>query len=288
MEILYTYRSAKLFPRMDYRDTLSLDPGEADLVVTSPPYDDARTYGNNVSWTFSDYQALGDAIYLALKPGGHALVVLDSPVREWRKGFGTERGFTPWKVMLDWAERVGFRVPDRLAYGRQGVPGAYLGRFRNDWEPLLWFQKPGAKGYFDKWAIAEDSKYPQKKTQASNRRVDGTLSTRIRSGRAVEENKTHRSTFWSYGNIGKGHEPKEAEETDHPARFCERFSEDVVKCFCPPGGLVIDPFLGSGTSAVAAVRHGRNFIGGDLFNNDEGKSWAEVSYQRLAKTFGPE
>jgi hypothetical protein len=42
----------------------------------------------------------------ALKPGGHCLMVLDAPVREWRKGYGTERGFLPWQVMLDWAERV--------------------------------------------------------------------------------------------------------------------------------------------------------------------------------------
>ena len=48
---------------------------------------------------------------------------------------------------------VGFRVPDRLAFGRHGLPGAYPGRFRNDWEPLLWLQKPGADGYLDRWPL---------------------------------------------------------------------------------------------------------------------------------------
>ena len=120
--------------RADYRDTLAevAKMGGADLIAFSPPYCDARTYGMGVSWDHADYAALGDAVFAALRPGGHALVNVDAPVREWRPGFGTERGFHPWRLMLDWAERVGFRVPDRLCFGRQGHPGEYLGRFRND------------------------------------------------------------------------------------------------------------------------------------------------------------
>src|SRR5258708_478703 len=76
--------------------------GGADLILMSPPYCDARTYDNAVSWTFEDYQRLGDATASALKPGGHCLMVLDAPVRQWRQGIGSERSFMPWKVMLDW------------------------------------------------------------------------------------------------------------------------------------------------------------------------------------------
>ena len=98
----------------DYRDTLRAvaDAGGCDIVATSPPYADARTYGAAVNWTDADYASLGDAVFAALKPGGHALINVDAPVREWRPGFGTERGFHPWRLMLDWAERVGFRVTD--------------------------------------------------------------------------------------------------------------------------------------------------------------------------------
>lgn len=116
-------------------------------------------YGTAEAWREDQYKVLGDACFAALKPGGHAIVNVDAPVREWRKGFGTERGFHAWRLMLDWAERVWFRVPDRLAFGRNGLPGAYGGRFRNDWEPLLWFQKPGADGYFDKASLDAPSPY---------------------------------------------------------------------------------------------------------------------------------
>ena len=81
----------------DYRETCAhvAEQCGADLFAFSPPYCDARTYGANVNWTDADYAALGDAVFAALKPGGHALVNVDAPVREWRKGFGTERGFHP-------------------------------------------------------------------------------------------------------------------------------------------------------------------------------------------------
>jgi hypothetical protein len=86
----------------DYRETLRLvsEQGGCDLVATSPPYCDCRTYGAGVNWDMADYSALGDAIFAALKPGGHALINVDAPVREWRKGFGTERGFHPWRMKL--------------------------------------------------------------------------------------------------------------------------------------------------------------------------------------------
>lgn len=258
------------------------DMGGADLILMSPPYADARTYGAGVSWSMEDYQRLGDAVKPALKSGGHCLMVLDAPVRKWREGYGTERGFLPWQVMLDWAMRVGLRVPDRLAYARLGIPGAYNGRFRNDWEPLLWFQN-GCEGYFDKWAIASEAAESMHRPRASARRADGILAPRKPSGRAVEASMKHRGTVWEY-TTGAGHD-KQGEETDHPARFCSRFAEDAVQCFCPLGGLVVDPFSGSGTSAAAAGKHGRRFFGGDLLARpSDGKPWSDVGYERWQAT----
>ena len=248
----------------DYRETLAAVAGQADLVLTSPPYCDSRTYGMGCNWTDADYAALGDAVFAALKPGGHALINVDAPVREWRKGFGTERGFHPWRLMLDWAERVGFRVPDRLAFGRLGLPGAYHGRFRNDWEPLLWFQKPGTDGWFDKIPIAT----PTGTAGGSGRSMkkDGSVYDRGgATGWAVENGMRQMGTFWDYGNVGGCHAgAPDIEAENHPARWPYKLAEDIVRCFCPPNGLAVDPFLGAGTSAVVALEHGRRFHGGDL------------------------
>lgn len=257
--------------------------GGADLILMSPPYADARTYGADVSWTMADYQRLGDAVKPALKPGAHCLMVLDAPVRKWRDGYGTERGFLPWQVMLDWATRVGLRVPDRLVYGRLGVPGAYGGRFRNDWEPLLWFQQPNDSGYFDKWPLADKASEPMGRPKTPSRRKDGSMYERKPSGRAVDEGMRQRGTLWDYGNVGSGHDVA-GQETNHPARFHYKFAEDAVRCFCPPNGLVCDPFSGSGTTAAAAGKHGRRFFGGDMLTrSSDGKSWAEIGYERWAQ-----
>lgn len=56
--------------------------GGVDLIATSPPYADARTYGLDCVFTDQDYRDLAHALWDGLKPGGHALVNLDAPVRD--------------------------------------------------------------------------------------------------------------------------------------------------------------------------------------------------------------
>lgn len=278
----------------DFAETLALCEGQADLVFTSPPYADARTYGMGCSWDVVEYHRLGLSVFAALRPGGHALVCLDAPVREWRKGYGTERGFLPWEVMLDWAH-IGFRVPDRLAFGRMGGPGAYTGRFRNDWEPLFWFQRPGGESYFDKHVLAGRARYGSASAGlTSSTKPDGTKSRRRVSGWAVEEGTIHRGTFWDYGHQGHGHTgAADLEKQGHPARWPLKLAEDLVRCFCPPDGLCCDPFLGAGTSAVAALEHGRRFVGGDIGSRQDTEDnrargldpvpWVDVASRVLAR-----
>lgn len=272
--------------RADYRDTLDIvaQAGSADLITFSPPYCDARTYGMAVSWGDADYAALGDAVWSALKPGGHALVNVDAPVRDWTKdGRGTERGMHPWRMLLDWHDRIGFRVPDRLAFGRFGAPGAYHGRFRNDWEPLLWFQKPGADGFFDRWPLVEDAKSGAYVGHIARLTAQDGKAERLTSGRAAEEGLKHRGTLWDYGNMGCGNTGAfDIEAQDHPARWPYKLARDLVLCFSAPGALVVDPFVGAGTTAAAAVDHGRRFVGGDLgARMTDGMPWVTVAHKVL-------
>lgn len=253
-----------------FEDTLAACGGKADLVFTSPPYENARTYSNDVSFTLADYQRLGDCVWDALRPGGQCVLNLSGPVRDWR-GLGSERSLTPWRVMLDWTDRIGFRCPDILAYGRKGAPGAYGGRFRQDWEPAFWLVKPGGDVFFDKqhMAVEGEGTYNRKIT---NREVDGTRYERTSTSAVI----THRGTLWQY-NMGYGHNDPELDKSGHPARFALRFAMDGILTFCPPEGTVCDPFTGAGTTALAAVCTKRHFIGGDLFTNDEGIPWADVA-----------
>jgi hypothetical protein len=281
------WRDRAILHRGDYRETLALRPGLVDLVLTSPPYCDARTYGAAVSWTMTDYAALGDAIFGALRPGGWALVNVDAPVREWRPGFGTERGTHPWRLMLDWMDRVGFRCPDRLVFERLGLPGEYRGRFRNDFEPLLWFQKPGGEGYFDKRVLAADAvggayagHNKRRPVDRWPRKRDGTQDpgSQRMGGWAAENGKRQRGTVWSYDAGSAKTSAADIEAQGHPARWPYRLAHDLVACFCPPDGLACDPFVGAGTSLAAAMDLGRRFVGGDLLTRErDGVPWGDVA-----------
>ena len=248
--------------------------GGADLIFTSPPYCDARTYNEDVSFTFDDYRHLGDAVFGALKPGGHCLFNVDAPVRD-RRNVGSERGLEPFKIAVDWTERVGLRFVDRLCFYRQGAPGAYVGRFRNDWEPMFWFQRPGERGTFRKERISQEAKHAiGDHHTATNRRVDGGLNSRYASA----YDRKHRGTVWEYGAVGHGRSgATELEGTDHPARFPYRLARDVILCFSDEGQMVCDPFVGSGTTGLACRRLGRSFVGGDALDREDGLPWAKIA-----------
>ena len=134
----------------------------------------------------------------------------------------------------------------------------------------------GQKPYFDKHSLAEDAVSDKPHKSARSRKPDGSMFIRKPSGWAVEEQKIHRGTLWNYGKVSSQADP-ELTAQKHPARFHLKLALDVVTCFCPPSGIVCDPFTGSGTTGVAALSRGRSFIGGDLFADDNGVPWAESS-----------
>ena len=264
----------------DYLDTLKAcaDAGGVDLVATSPPYADARTYGMDCSFTDADYQRLAHGLWSALKPGGHALINLDAPVRDWTgDGRGTERGLHPWRFMLYAHDTVGFRVPDWLVFGRAGQPGIFP-YFRNDKEPVFILQRPGGEGYCDAAAIGLPFNPATKnKRLTSSRSADGRM---VPSNHKPYKEVVRRGNLWDYGNVGGPNcsGAQDIEAAGHPARWPYKLARDIVVCFSAPGALVCDPFLGAGTTMIAALEEGRRFIGGDLgARQTDGKPWVDVA-----------
>ncbi|WP_225721625.1 DNA-methyltransferase [Candidatus Vallotiella sp. (ex Adelges kitamiensis)] len=80
--------------------------------------------------------------------------------------------------------------------------------------------------------------------------------------------------IWSVSRLHRQH----AERVSHPTQKPLEIIERMVLSSCPPGGLVLDPFMGSGTTAVACARHQRRFIGYEI--NPE---YCALARQRLAK-----
>jgi site-specific DNA-methyltransferase (adenine-specific) len=84
--------------------------------------------------------------------------------------------------------------------------------------------------------------------------------------------------LWSVSRLHREH----AERVDHPTQKPLEIIERMLKASCPPGGVVLDPFMGSGTTALAARRTGRHFVGFEL-----NQAYCEIIQQRLAEPETP-
>ncbi len=238
-----------------WQDTLDAGPqrvpdASVRLILTSPPYDNARTYeGTNEPVDFGE---LASFALRVLMPGGTLAMVLDAPMKD-----GTQ-SVTPYRVICEWAALPGWSFRQFLVYGRGGVPGDTKGWFRRDHEPLLVFVRDGAEQVCEKRRLAERA--VSVAGSRTKRVASGTMVRSVSPGAAASLT-CHRGSVWWYGANGHGVDP--SADTGHPATFSERFALDAVQVWSNPGETVCDPYAGSGTVGRACIDEGRRFVGSE-------------------------
>lgn len=242
-----------------WQDVLAYIPDcSVRLILTSPPYDNARTYeGTNEPVDFGE---LATFCLRVLIPGGVVAMVLDGSVNEGRKSV------TPHRVICDWDAIPGWRFLQDMVYGRHGAPGRYEGRFRRDHEPIIVFVKDGADHVCNKDALSDRSRRDMQRNVgfAGARRRDGRSEVFGMSPKGVRRDVApvaHVGSVWWYGMVGHGQDP--SADTGHPATFAEAFARDAVTVWSNPGDLVVDPFAGSATVLRASIDLGRRSIGAE-------------------------
>jgi site-specific DNA-methyltransferase (adenine-specific) len=226
----------------------TLPANSVDMVVTSPPYDNIRNYEG-----FSmDLPELGKQIYRVLKEGGIAVMVIQDGTKNFAKSL------TTFRTIIDWCDNAGFKLFETVLYTKHGTPGAWWSkRFRVDHEYMPIFLKGKRPQYFTKEHLKIPSLHGGKIMTGG--------ATRLTNGKTLKATKIKinkmkcRGTLWEYKTCGDGSRLKH----EHPATFPDKLPLDFIECFCPPGGLVLDPFNGSGTTCVAAAKLQRNYIGID-------------------------
>lgn len=232
-----------------------------DLVVTSPPYDGIRKY-NGFSF---DLHATGKEIFRVLKEGGIAAMV----IQDQTKDFG--KSLTSFRTIVDWVGNIGFKLFETVIYRKYGAEGAWWNkRFRVDHEYMPIFLKGGRPQYFNKDPLKIPSKHGGKTMTGGGTRL--TNGIRIATRSITINPMKCRGTIWEYMTAGDGTRLKH----QHPATFPDRLPYDFIQCFCPPNGIVLDPFIGSGTTALAAIQLEKNYIGIDI-----SKDYCELAKKRL-------
>lgn len=233
-----------------------LPDGSVDLVVTSPPYNIGKEYETRRA--LADYLAEQKAILTECKR-----VLAPSGSLVWQVGaFATDGIHIPLDVKIfAILEELELIPRNRMIWIRpHGVHARK--RFSCRHEALLWFTK-GDDYTFNLEPIRVPQKYQNKKYWKGEKH--GELSCD-----PVGKNP---GDVWAFRNVKHNHE----EQTIHPCQFPEDMIERLVLAFTNVGDVVLDPYVGSGTTAVAAKRLGRQYIG---FDTDQ--KYVDVALQRIS------
>ena len=213
--------------------------GSVDLTVTSPPYDDLRKYEG---YSF-DFEGVARELYRVTKPGGVVVwVVGDATVK------GSETG-TSFRQALYFRDVCGFNLHDTMIYHRPTPPKQNRIRYEQHFEYMFVLSKGAVR---IRNVLTEPCKHAGRMVPRTCR--DSGKDTLSVSAGVVAEEKP-RSNVWYYvpgASVNK---------TPHPAVFPEALAADHVISWSNPGGTVLDPFMGSGTTGKVAVLADRRFVG---------------------------
>jgi len=230
-------------------DRLSeIDNESVDLTVTSPPYDNLRTYnGNNDLWDEDVWKGVLENLYAKTKPGGVVVwVVGDATVN------GSETG-TSFKQAL-YAKEIGFNLHDTMIWNKNGFSA--VGALKTRYSPVFEYMFVFSKGTPKTFNPIKDrkSKHGGKTISRTKRLPDGTTK-KYPSYVATEFGQ--RFNVWDI-------QPVKGNKTNHPAPFPVDLVQDHIISWSNEGDVVLDPFMGSGTTGIACKNTGRYFIGIEL------------------------
>lgn len=285
-----------------------------DLVFGSPPYEDCRTYGISFGLkgqVWVDWMVQVVKASLRASKGLVAFVV-EGPTHDF------QWSATPALLMAD-LHRAGICLRNPPAFERVGIAGSggpdWL---RNDYEFIVCATNGGklswsdntAMGHRPKWAPGGEMSHRVSSgarvnqwghaidtggtvtdeggvTRSKTRRPSHKLHTKRRQDGTMETQGYIAPAVANPGNVIRckvgggqmGHDLCHENE----APFPEYLAEFFIRSFCKPGGLICDPFCGSGTTCAVAAMHDRHYIGIDIR-----RSQVELARERIGASLKPE
>jgi DNA modification methylase len=245
----------------------SIPEQSIDLTVTSPPYDNLRTYNNSSQWSFEIFKPIALELFRVTKDGGIVVwVVGDATIN------GSETG-TSFKQAL-YFKSIGFRLHDTMIYYSEKPPLTH-NRYEQKFEYMFVFSKLKPKTFNP---IREDSIHSGRRHKPTFRQTGSELKKfngTDESGTCVIKSTKIKGNVWKYCT-GFMKSTTDREAFEHPAIFPEKLVHDHIISWSNEGDTVFDPFLGSGTTGKMARVLKRKFIG---IEKDE--TYFEIAKERL-------
>jgi len=233
----------------------SIPDDTIQLVVTSPPYNLGKEYERRLRLGdyFQQQEAVVTECVRVMRPDGHIC---------WQVGNYVERGaIVPLDTILyPIFHDLGLKMRNRIIwYFQHGLHCKK--RFSGRYETITWFTKSDDY-FFDLDPVRVPQKYPGK------RHFRGPNAGKF-SCNPLGKNP---GDIWEIPNVKSNH----VEKTTHPCQFPVELIERLVLSMTRPGDSVLDPFLGVGTTIVAAVMHGRKGHGAEVV-----PQYVEIAKQRI-------
>lgn len=243
-----------------------------DLIFTSPPYADQRkkTYGGvspdeYVAW----FMPKAAQFLRVLKPSGTFILNIKERVVD------GERHTYVIELILEMRRQGWFWTEEFIWHKKNSYPGKWPNRFRDNWERLIQFNKSKKFHMYQEavmvpvgdWAKERLAKLSDTDLVRDESKVGSGFGKNV-------SNWLGRDMVYPTNVI---HMATECANKNHSAAFPIDLPKWFVRLFTQPGDLVLDPFIGSGTTALAAMELGRNYIGIDLNPDYIALSMARVS-----------
>lgn len=237
---------------------------KAELIVTSPPYNVGKEYENRIP--------LEDYIIEQKKTIEASVEVLSDTgsicwqVGHYIEGSGKNKEAFPLDLVLyPIFKEYGLKLRNRIVWHFGHGLNEKI-RFSGRHETILWFTKDTDNFTFNIDPVRVPQKYPGKRHFRGDKR--GELS-----GNPQGKNP---SDVWDMPNVKANH----IEKTEHPCQFPVGLIERLVLSLTNEGSLIIDPYIGVGTTAVASVMHNRKVAGADMV-----EKYLEIATERIQKVW---
>ena len=234
----------------------SLPDNHVDLIFTSPPYADQRkkTYGGihpdeYVNW----FLPITQELLRVLKPSGTFILNIKEKV------VNGERSTYVMELILEMRKQGWLWTEEFIWHKKNCYPGKWPNRFRDAWERLLQFNKNKKFNMYQEEVMVPVGDWAKSRLKKLSNTDKARDESKVGSGFGKNiSNWVGRDMGYPTNVL---HLATECSNKNHSAAFPEGLPEWFINLFTKPGDIVLDPFMGSGTTNSVAQRMMRNSIG---------------------------